>query len=293
MEEGSLRCDANVSVRLRGAEKFGTKVEVKNLNSFRYLQHALEYEIERQIGVLESGETDGARDAAVERGGGPHGIRCVRRNSRTIIAIFPSRIYCPCALQKTGKEKFSVPCRNCRMRSGTIYDGIRITSTYDAGVLTATAPVANYFEATVQAGTGTKIAANWIQTELLRRLNDSGKDISHSPVSPEALAELLKRIEKDEITGAIGKNVFAKMFETGKPAAEIIASEGLSPINDAESVEKICRTVLAKNPDNVAKYRAGNEGVFKFFVGQVMRETRGRANPQTINDILKRLLQQS
>ena len=114
-----------------------------------------------------------------------------------------------------------------------------------------------------------------------------------SPVSPEALAELLERIEKDEITGAIGKRVFAKMFETGKPAAEIIASEGLSPINDAESVEKICSDVLAKNPDNVAKYRAGNEGVFKFFVGQVMRETRGRANPQTINDILKRLLQQS
>ena len=108
-----------------------------------------------------------------------------------------------------------------------------------------------------------------------------------------ALAGLLRAIESNEITAAIGKRVFAKMFETGKPAAEIIVSEGLSPINDAESVEKICREVLNKNPDNVAKYRAGNEGVFKFFVGQVMRETRGRANPQTINDILKRLLQQS
>ncbi|MGH9866209.1 MAG: Asp-tRNA(Asn)/Glu-tRNA(Gln) amidotransferase subunit GatB, partial [Candidatus Acidiferrales bacterium] len=110
---------------------------------------------------------------------------------------------------------------------------------------------------------------------------------------PEALAGLLRGIESNEITGAIAKRVFAKMFETGKPSTEIIASEGLSPITDTESVEKVCRETIEKSPENVAKYRAGNEGVFKFFVGQVMRETRGRANPQTINDILKRLLQKS
>ena len=152
---------------------------------------------------------------------------------------------------------------------------------------------ADYFEAVVRAGATPKIAANWIQTELLRRLNDAAADISEAPIRPEALAGLLRAIESNEITTAIGKRVFAKMFETGKPAPEIIASEGLSSITDAESVGKICRDVLAKSPENVAKYRAGNEGVFKFFVGQVMRETRGRANPQTINDILKRLLHQS
>ena len=128
---------------------------------------------------------------------------------------------------------------------------------------------------------------------MLRRLNDAAKDISESPVRAETFAGLLRAIESNEVTAAIGKRVFAKMFETGKPAAEIIASEGLSPINDAESVEKICREALEKSPENVAKYRAGNEGVFKFFVGQVMRETRGRANPQTINDILKRLLKKN
>ncbi|HKV27093.1 MAG TPA: hypothetical protein VJN90_02310, partial [Candidatus Acidoferrales bacterium] len=164
---------------------------------------------------------------------------------------------------------------------------------YDAGVLTATRTLADYFEAVVRAGAPPKAAANWIQTELLRRLNDAAKNISESPVRPEAFAGLLRGVENNEITGAVGKRVFAKMFETGKPAAEIIASEGLSPITDAESVENICRETLEKNPENVAKYRAGNEGVFKFFVGQVMRETRGRANPQTISDILKRLLRQS
>lgn len=292
MEEGSLRCDANVSVRPRGAEKFGTKVEVKNLNSFRYLQHALEYEIERQISALEAGETVAQETRLWNVAAG----RTESMRSKEFAhdyRYFPEPDLLPVRIAENWKGEIQRAMPELpdakRNRFMTVYG----TSTYDAGVLTATAPVASYFETTIQAGTGTKIAANWIQTELLRRLNDSGKDISHSPVSPEALAELLKRIEKDEITGAIGKRVFAKMFETGKPAAEIIASEGLSPINDAESVEKICRTVLAKNPDNVAKYRAGNEGVFKFFVGQVMRETRGRANPQTINDILKRLLQQS
>jgi len=165
-------------------------------------------------------------------------------------------------------------------------------SPYDAGVLTATQALADYFEAAVRAGAGPKPAANWIQTELLRRLNDSGKQISNSPLSAAALADLLRRIEKSEITGAIGKRVFAKMFETGKSAAEVIVSEGLSPISDTESVETICREVIARNSDNVAKYRAGNEGVFKFFVGQVMKETKGRANPQTVNEILTKLLQQ-
>src|SRR6185437_130554 len=122
---------------------------------------------------------------------------------------------------------------------------------YDAGVLTATVALADYFEAVVRAGATPKVAANWIQTELLRRLKDAAKDISESLVRPEALAGLLRAIESNEITTAIGKHVFAKMFETGKPAAEIIASEGLSPINDAESVEKICREVLDKSPENV------------------------------------------
>ena len=163
-------------------------------------------------------------------------------------------------------------------------------SAYDAGVLTATRALGDYFEAVVRAGAPPKTAASWIQTELLRRLNDSGQPIESSPVAPAALAALLAQVESGSITGASGKKVFASMFETGKSAEEIIAAEGLAQIQDTGEIERMCREVIEKNPDNVAKYRAGNEGVFKFFVGQVMRASRGQANPQIVNDTLKRLL---
>jgi aspartyl-tRNA(Asn)/glutamyl-tRNA(Gln) amidotransferase subunit B len=161
---------------------------------------------------------------------------------------------------------------------------------YDAEVLTATRALADYFEAAVKAGAPAKSAANWISTELLRRLNEAGKDIENCPMPPAALAELLEKIESGEITAATGKKVFATMFDTGKGAAAIISAEGMAQITDASAIEQIARTVVSKNADNAAKYRAGNEGVFKFFVGQVMRETRGQANPQLVNDILKRVL---
>jgi aspartyl-tRNA(Asn)/glutamyl-tRNA(Gln) amidotransferase subunit B len=163
-------------------------------------------------------------------------------------------------------------------------------SAYDAGVLTATRDLADYYESCVKAGAPPKAAASWISVELLRRLNDAGKEITACPVDPAALAELLAKIDKGEITAASGKKVFAKMFETGQDAAEIIAAEGFAQITDTNAIEKTAREIIARNPDNVAKYRSGNEGVFKFFVGQVMRETRGQANPQAINEILKKLL---
>ena len=151
---------------------------------------------------------------------------------------------------------------------------------------------ADYFEAVTKAGGSGKNAANWMQTELLRRLNDSGKEIEASPVSPAALAELLKLVESSEITGAIGKKVFAAMFESGRGAAEIVAAEGLAQISDTSAIEQAAREVIEKNPDNVAKFRGGNEGVFKFFVGQVMKATRGQANPQAVNNIVRKLLSQ-
>jgi aspartyl-tRNA(Asn)/glutamyl-tRNA(Gln) amidotransferase subunit B len=132
-----------------------------------------------------------------------------------------------------------------------------------------------------------------MQTELLRRLNDSGKEIEASPVPPAALADLLKLLESGQITAAIGKKVFATMFETGRAAAEIVAAEGLAQISDTSAIEQAAREVIEKNPDNVAKFRSGNEGVFKFFVGQVMRATRGQANPQAVNDIVRKLLSEA
>jgi aspartyl-tRNA(Asn)/glutamyl-tRNA(Gln) amidotransferase subunit B len=161
---------------------------------------------------------------------------------------------------------------------------------YDAEVLTGSQELADYFEAVAKAGASAKNAANWMQTELLRRLNDSGKEIAASPVSPSALADLLKLVESGQITGAVGKKVFATMFESGRGAAEIVAAEGLGQISDTSAIETAARDVIAKNPENVAKFKGGNEGVFKFFVGQVMKATRGQANPQAVNDILRRLL---
>jgi aspartyl-tRNA(Asn)/glutamyl-tRNA(Gln) amidotransferase subunit B len=161
---------------------------------------------------------------------------------------------------------------------------------YDAEVLTNTQALADYFESAVKAGAPGKAAANWIQTELLRGLKDSGKEIDTSPVAPGALAELVKLVESGKITGAIGKKVFTAMFESGRSAAEIIAAEGLGSRISDMAIEQAAREVIAKNPDNVAKFKAGNEGVFQFFVGQVMKATRGQANPQAVNGILKRLL---
>ncbi|HXJ16569.1 MAG TPA: Asp-tRNA(Asn)/Glu-tRNA(Gln) amidotransferase subunit GatB [Candidatus Polarisedimenticolia bacterium] len=289
MEEGSLRCDANVSVRLRGAPNFGTKAEVKNLNSFRYLSHALEYEIERQIGVLEAGGTIAQETRLWNVAAG----RTEPMRSKEFAhdyRYFPDPDLLPVVISQATIEdvRRSMPELPDAKLARFLRDyGI---TPYDAGVLTATRPLADYFEAAVRAGAPAKAAANWISVELLRRLNDAGKDISDCALAPRALAELLGKIEKGEITAASGKKVFATMFETGKSAAEIIAAEGLAQITDTSAIEKIAREIVAKSPDNVAKYRAGNEGVFKFFVGQVMRETRGQANPQVVNEVLKRVL---
>ena len=289
MEEGSLRCDANVSVRRRGEETFGTKAEVKNLNSFRYLQRALEFEIARQIGVLESGGRTEQQTRLWNVAAG----RTEPMRSKEFAhdyRYFPEPDLLPVhvsdALQ-AGILK-NMPELPGAKRARFLRD-FQITP-YDAGVLTATRAIADYFEASVKAGAPPKAAANWIQTELLRRLNDAGKDISETPIAPASLADLLKVVESGQITGASGKKVFAQMFETRGSAEHIIATEGLTQISDSSEIERLAREIIEQNPGNAAKYKAGNEGVFKFFVGQVMRASRGQANPQLVNDILKRLL---
>ncbi len=289
MEEGSLRCDANVSVRRRGTEEFGTKTEVKNLNSFRYLQRALEYEIERHIGVLEAGgqveqETRlwnlaAGRTESMRSKEYAHDYRYFPEPD-----LLPVRVS-PAWVGEILKEMPELP----DARRARFLREYGITP-YDAEVLTETRALADYFEAVARTGVPPKKAANWIQTDYLRLLNDWGKDIAESPVSPEALGKVVMLTESGRITTSAGKTVLKTMFETRREPEEIIASEGLAQISDAGEIERLCRHVLAKYPDNVAKYRAGNEGVFKFFVGQVMHASRGQANPQQVNDTLKRLL---
>ncbi|HXW62615.1 MAG TPA: Asp-tRNA(Asn)/Glu-tRNA(Gln) amidotransferase subunit GatB [Candidatus Acidoferrales bacterium] len=288
MEEGSLRCDANVSVRLRGATKFGTKAEVKNLNSFRYLTHALEYEIERQIAVLESGGTVVQETRLWNVAAG----RTEPMRSKEFAhdyRYFPDPDLLPVSIGAALREQVlrSMP-ELPDQKTARFLARYGITP-YDTSVLTATRALADYFEAVVAAGGPPKAAANWISVELLRHLKE-GASISECPVTPSSLADLLERMEKGDITAASGKKVFAKMFDTGQGPADIIAAEGLAQITDAGAIEKIARELIGKHPDNVSKYRDGNEGVFKFFIGQVMRETRGQANPQAVHEILRRLL---
>ena len=289
MEEGSLRCDANVSVRRRGAKQFGTKAEVKNLNSFRHLQHALEYEIERQISVLESGGKIPQETRLWNVAAG----RTEPMRSKEFAhdyRYFPEPDLLPVRVSADWRDEIAetMPELPDEKRQRFVRDyGI---TRYDAEVLASTRPLAEYFEQVVAAGAPAKPAANWIQVELLRQLNDAGKEIAESPVPPSELAALIGKVESGQINGATGKKVFVRMFETGRPAAEIIAAEGFAQISDAGEIERWCREVIEKNPDNAAKYRAGNEGVFKFFVGQVMKASRGQANPQAVNDTMKRLL---
>jgi aspartyl-tRNA(Asn)/glutamyl-tRNA(Gln) amidotransferase subunit B len=289
MEEGSLRCDANVSVRPRGSQAFGTKVEVKNLNSFKYLQKALEYEIERHIGVIESGGRI-AQETRLWNQAEGHTVGMRSKEKAHDYRYFPEPDLLPVHVSSAWREEVrrSLPELPAAKRARFV-SAYAITP-YDAEVLAATQALADYFEAVVKAGAPGKSAANWMQTELLRRLNDSGKEIDASPVSPASLAELVQLVESGQITGAVGKKVFAAMFETGKHAGEIVAAEGLGAQVGSAAIEQAAREVIEKNPDNVAKFRAGNEGVFKFFVGQVMRATRGQANPQAVNEILRKLL---
>src|SRR5579863_3037367 len=318
MEEGSLRCDANVSVRLRGAKEFGTKVEVKNLNSFRFLQKALEYEIERHIGVIESGSRI-SQETRLWNQAESYTVSMRSKEKAHDYRYFPEPDLLPVHVSAAWRDcvKNALP-ELPEAKRGRFVASYGI-SPYDAGVLTSSQELADYFEAVVKAGAPGKNAANWIQTELLRRLNDSGKEITATPVAAASLAELIKLVEGGKITAdpvsapatadvvvqveglkitasvgkitvAVGKKVFAKMFETGQSPAAIVQVEGLGAQVSSDSLEQIAREVIEKNPENVAKFKSGNEGVFKFFVGQVIKASRGQANPQAVNEILRKLL---
>jgi aspartyl-tRNA(Asn)/glutamyl-tRNA(Gln) amidotransferase subunit B len=289
MEEGSLRCDANVSVRRRGSSVFGTKVEVKNLNSFRYLAKALQFEIERHIGILESG---GHLTQETRLWNQPAGRTEPMRSKEKAhdYRYFPEPDLLPVHVSSAWREEVRASLPELPGAKRARFVARYGVTTYDAEILTDTQALADYFEAVVKAGAPGKATANWMQTELLRRLNDSGKGISESPMGPVALAEIVTLVESGKITGAVGKKVFAMMFETGQSAAEIVAAGGLGARVSDATIEQAAREVIEKNPQNVAKYKSGNEGVFKFFIGQVMKATKGQANPRLIEETLRRLL---
>jgi len=286
MEEGSLRCDANVSVRPRGSKEFGTKVEVKNLNSFRYLQKALEFEIERHIAVLESGGRISQETRLWNQAEG-HTVSMRSKEKAHDYRYFPEPDLLPIHVSAAWRDEVRRTLPELpeakRARFVTAYS----ITPYDAEVLTNTQALADYFESVVKAGAPGKAAANWMQTEVLRYLKDSGKEITASPVSPAALAELVNLVESGKITGAIGKNVFAKMFESGRGAADIVAAEGLTQMQDETEIERLANRVVTENRAKFEDYRFGNEGLLNFLVGVGMKASEKRANAQLLREKLK------
>jgi aspartyl-tRNA(Asn)/glutamyl-tRNA(Gln) amidotransferase subunit B len=289
MEEGSLRCDANVSVRPVGQTTLGTKAEVKNLNSFRFVQRALEFEISRQIDIVSNGgrvqqetrlwDSAAARTVSMRSKEEAHDYR-----------YFPEPDLPPLRIPMTEvariqRELPELP--DARKRRLVTQYGI---PDYDAGVLTQSAALADYFEATAAAAGNAKAASNWIMGELARKMNATGHAIDAVPVTPARLAELIRLLDEGKINGPTAKDVFETMYNSGRAAADIVQQEGLAQIQDDDAVVTMIRDVLAANSDAVASYRGGKTTTFGFLVGQVMKAAKGKANPKVVNELLKREL---
>jgi aspartyl-tRNA(Asn)/glutamyl-tRNA(Gln) amidotransferase subunit B len=289
MEEGSLRCDANVSVRPAGRREFGTKAEVKNVNSFRYVQKAIEYEIGRQIDLLEGGgrvvqetrlwDSATGRTFSMRSKEEAHDYRYFPEPDLPPLVVDAERI---AAVRATMTE---LP--EARRRRFVAAYGL---PEYDAGVLTQSAALADYFEQVAAAAGNPKVASNWVMGELLRTLNDRGKTIDDVPLTPRALAGLIALIDKGAISSSIAKEVFAKMYDSGRAAEDIVAAEGLAQIGDEGALLSIVRDVIGTHADAVAQYRAGKTTTFGFLVGQVMKGSGGKGNPKLVNQLLKREL---
>ena len=289
MEKGQLRCDANVSVRLRGAEKFGTKAEVKNLNSFRFLKLALEYEIERQVELIESGGkvVQETRLYNVESG------RTVGMRSKEQAhdyRYFPEPDLVPLRISEHWlhevRAKLPELPADRRDRYVSTY-GLR---EYDAQVLTLTRETGDYFEQAAKVSGDGRATANWVIGDLMGLLKAAGREITESPVSAQHLGELVALINKGELSGKLAKEILPKMFESGGAAAVIMEREGLKQISDTGELDKIVDEVLSANPKQVEQYKSGKTAVMGFLVGQVMKASRGQANPGAVNETLKRKL---
>ncbi|MFM2007519.1 MAG: hypothetical protein RLZZ09_3174, partial [Pseudomonadota bacterium] len=291
MQEGSFRCDANVSIRPKGQEKFGTRAEIKNLNSFRFVEKAINYEVERQIEILESGgqviqETrlyDSVKDET----------RSMRsKEEANDYRYFPDPDLLPLEITSDFIESVRSDLPELPDAKRDRFKSEYGLNDYDAEVLTATRELATYFEAVVKAaGCDAKLCANWVMGDLAAALNKAGLEIEHSPVQPERLAGLVQRIADDTISGKIAKQVFEALWESGESADAIIEKQGLKQITDTGAIEAIIDEIIAANPDQVAGYKAGKDKLFGFFVGQAMKATGGKANPGQLNDLLKKKLQ--
>ncbi len=290
MQEGSFRCDANVSVRRKGDPKFGTRAEIKNLNSFRFVERAIEFEIERQIDLIESGGKVVQETRLYDPDKGE--TRSMRgKEEANDYRYFPDPDLLPLVID----EDFIAAARadlpelpDAKKRRFISQYGL---SAYDAGVLTASRALGAYYEETVAAlGGEPKLCANWVMGDLSAFLNKENRDVADSPVGAAQLAGLLRRIQDRTISGKIAKDVFEALWAGEGDADAIIEKRGLKQITDTSAIEKVIDEVIAANPEQLAQYRAGKDKLFGFFVGQVMKLSKGKANPQQVNDLLAQKL---
>lgn len=289
MEEGSLRCDANVSVRPKGSEKFGTKVEIKNLNSFRFLQRALDYEIERQMKVLSEGGTIVQETRLWDESAGRTFTMRSKEEAHDY-RYFPEPDLPPLKLDPAWITELTeaVPeLPGARMERFVRQYGLSID---DALLLTSTRATAEYFERCAEVSGNPRSSANWIMGDLAFALKNMGKEIEDCPISPDSLAALISKIDSGEISGKIAKTVFEEMTRTLEEPAAIIQRLGLAQVSDQASIGVVVDRIVAANPKQVAEYRSGKTRVLGYFVGQVMKETKGQANPQIVNELLQKKL---
>src|SRR5579875_109477 len=289
MEKGHLRVDANVSLRPRGQEQFGTKAEIKNLNSFRFLKMALDHEIERQAAILESGGRvmQETRLFNVETGE-TAGMRS--KEQAHDYRYFPEPDLLPLEISSAWLDEIrkQLPELPASRRRRFVEDyGLR---EYDAGVLTATRALSDYFEAAAALSRDPRAAANWVMGDLAALLKQAGKEIEQSPVSAENLAALIALIKEGQISGKLAKEIFPKMFASGESPRAIMEREGLKQIRDESAVAKIIEDVIAANPKQVEQYRAGKSAVLGFLVGQAMKASQGQADPAAVNRLLREKL---
>jgi len=289
MEEGSFRCDANVSVRPKGQKEFGTRTEVKNMNSFRHVEKALEYEIKRQTGVLNVGEEVIQETRLWDPN---QGVTASMRGKEEAhdYRYFPDPDLVPIRIDEAWVEKIrgSLPELPDQKRERFVKE-YQIPE-YDAEILTSTKAMANYYEECIRLFPETKTVSNWMMGDLLKELKRDEREIEQCPVTPEHLAEMLLLIKRGTISGKIAKDVFEEMYRTGDRPEKIVKDRGWVQILDEGEIEGVIRRVMEANPKLVEDYRKGKDKLFGFFVGEVMKATKGKANPKLLNEVLKEKL---
>jgi aspartyl-tRNA(Asn)/glutamyl-tRNA(Gln) amidotransferase subunit B len=290
MQEGSFRCDANVSVRPQGSEKLGTRAEIKNLNSYRYNEKAINHEVQRQIDVIESGGKVVQETRLYDPDKGE--TRSMRtKEEANDYRYFPDPDLLPVVVDEAYIESVRASLPELPDQKAGRFSAQYTLSSYDAGVLTASRELAAYYEALVrEVPADPKLAANWVMGELAAALNKDGLDITASRLTATEVAGLLKRILDSTISGKIAKEVFEAMWASGRGADAIIQEKGLRQITDTAAIEQAIDAVMARNPGQLADYRSGKDKLFGFFVGQVMKATQGKANPAQVNELLRKKL---